>query len=186
MFNDITIFDDSFVFNRLFIVTKTYFDIWRDIEKNIVNIFENQWMFISILSNAKSNVNKIYSFNSKNKQMINKKFDRLHKKDKLIWTNQFTSYDYFVFVIWRTINDKRKNKIIIDIRKLNKINMFDAYFMSLQFDIFFAVMRTFYINVMNCAFFFSSMIDTHVESTQVYCNQSSRKRTMKRNNNEIS
>ena len=154
MFIDITVFDEQFIYNRLFTVTNAYSKIWRDIEKNIVNISENQWMFISILSNAKSNVNKIYFFNSKDKKIINKKFDRFHKKDKLSWTDQFTFYDYSMFVIWRIVNDKRKSKIMINIRDLNKMSMFDVYSMSLQFDIFFVVMSAFYISVMNYASFF--------------------------------
>ena len=76
------------------------------------------------------------------------------KKNKLFWIDQFIFYDYSMFVVWRIVNDKRKNRIIIDIQNLNKINMFNAYSISLQFDIFFVVMNAFYINVMNCVSFF--------------------------------
>ena len=128
---DIIVVDEQFICNRLFTIANAYSKIWRDIEKNIVNISKNQWMFISILLYAKSNVNKINFFNSKNKKIINKEFDRFHKKNKLSWIDQFIFYDYSMFVIWRIVNDKRKSKIMINIRDLNKMSMFDVYFMSL-------------------------------------------------------
>ena len=56
-------------------------------------------MFISIISNAKSFAIKIYSFNSKNKEMMNKEFNRLHEKEKILWTEKFKIYDYSIFVI---------------------------------------------------------------------------------------
>ena len=41
-------------------------------------------MSISTLSDAKSKINKMYSLSSKNKKIVDKKFDRLHKKSKMI------------------------------------------------------------------------------------------------------
>ena len=40
-------------------------------------------MFILTISNAKSLMIKIYSLNSKNEKVMNKKFDRLHKEEKI-------------------------------------------------------------------------------------------------------
>ena len=56
-------------------------------------------MFISTISNAKPFAIKIYSFNLKNKKMIDKKFDRLHKKKKMSCTKEFTIYNYLIFVV---------------------------------------------------------------------------------------
>ena len=41
-------------------------------------------MFISTLSNAKLKTSKVYFLNSKNKQMINEKFNRFYKKEKML------------------------------------------------------------------------------------------------------
>ena len=69
MFNNITIYDDKFVYARLFIVTETYSKIWRDIE-NIMNIFEEDWMIIFIVVNVKSKIVKIYLLSWKTKQLL--------------------------------------------------------------------------------------------------------------------
>ena len=156
--NDIIIYDDISTYNRLFIVAKIFFDIWRNNE-NIVNISKKNWMSISIVTNVKTNASKIYFFESKNRAIINKKFDRLHVENKINWITKFTSYEYFVFVIWKTIHvfdkfSKRKNKIVVNIRKLNKISMFDAYSMILQNNIIILIMNSFYIFFMNATFFF--------------------------------
>ena len=57
-------------------------------------------------------------------------------------------------MVWRTINGERKGRVVVDIRGLNKISMFDAYFMSLQFDILSAVIDCSYISMMDCVDFF--------------------------------
>ena len=134
MSNNITIYDDSSTYNRIFTIIDAYFNVWKSTNE-IVNVFKNQWMIIFILFDAKSNSAKIYSHNFQNKKFVDEKFDRLHKQKKLNWTNEATSYAYFCFVVWKTINIfekslERKNKMIINIKNLNKISMFDAYFMT--------------------------------------------------------
>ena len=153
MFNDVIIFDDVFAYARLFTIMKFFLKIWRNIN-DTVNVSKSQWMFILTILNAKSLAIKIYSLNSKNKKMINKKFDWLHEKEKMSWTKRFTIYNYSIFVVWRIVNDERKEKIMIDIRKLNKIFEFDAYSMFFQLNVTAAVMSASYISVMNCASFF--------------------------------
>ena len=156
--NDITIYDNVSIYDRFFVVADAYFDIWRD-NKNIVNISKKNWMSISTITKTKSNAFKIYFLKSKNRTIIDKEFDRLHVESKMSWITEFTLYDYFCFVIWKIVHvsdksSKRKNKIIINIRELNKIFMFDAYLMTLQSDIIISVMNSFYISFMNVVFFF--------------------------------
>ena len=83
MSNEIIVFGDSSVYNRLSTVAKVYSEIWRDID-DTVNVSKEQWMSISILSDAKPKINKVYSLSSKNKKVVDKEFDRLHKKGKMI------------------------------------------------------------------------------------------------------
>ena len=51
------------------------------------------------------------------------------------YTFNFTSFDWSIFVIWRIVNNEQKKRVVIDIRKLNKIIVIDFYFLSLQIDI---------------------------------------------------
>ena len=153
MFNDFIIFDNIFTYTRLFIIVKFFFKIWRNMN-DTMNVSKFQWMFISTILKTKSPAIKMYSFNSKNKKMIDKKFDRLHKKEKMSWTEKFTIYDYSIFVVWRIVNDERKERIMINIRKLNKIFKFNAYLMFFQSNVIAAIMSASYIFIINCAKFF--------------------------------
>ena len=118
---------------------------------------------ILLIFRKKLNVNLNHSKNKikrfKNFAIIDKKFNRLHVENKINWITKFTSYDYFYFIIWKTIHvsnksSKRKKRIVINIRELNKISMFDAYSMILQNDIIISIMNSSYISFMNAISFF--------------------------------
>ena len=98
MFNEITIFDHFFVYNILSIVAEIYFEIWRN-TNDIVDVSKKKWISISTISNVKSNANKIYSLNSKNRKVVDKEFDRHHNNDKMSWTTKSTLYKYSIFVV---------------------------------------------------------------------------------------
>ena len=156
--NDIIIYDDEFAYNRLFTTANFFSNIWRDSE-NIVNISKKNWMSISTMTNAKLNSSKIYFLKSQNRAIIDKKFDRLHVENKMNWITKFTSYDYFCFVIWKTIyfsnkSLKRKERVVINIQNFNKISMFDVYSMILQNDMIIFVMSSLYISLINAISFF--------------------------------
>ena len=162
--NGITVFGDSSAYNRLSTVAEAYPEIWRD-TGGTVNVPEEQWMPIPTLPDAKPETNKVYPLSPEDKKVVDKEFDRLHKEGKMAWTSQPTPYGYPVFVVWRTVNGQRKGRVVVDIRGLNKISMFDAYPMPLQSDILSAVIGCPYISVMDCAGFFHQwlvrMMDRH-------------------------
>ena len=97
---------------------------------------------------------KIYSLNTRNKELIDVIFDKLHEFDKLNWIEKFTSFNYFVFCVWKNINDEKKKRIIVDIRRLNVIIQFDVYSFSLQIEMIFVVFECQYIIVIDCSTFF--------------------------------
>ena len=116
-------------------------------------------MSMNIIFDAKSNSTRVFKLDKQNRDIIDKKFDELHKQKKINWITQFISYAYSCFVIWRTIylfdkSSKRKSKIVVDIRDFNKIIQFDVYFMQLQFDLIFVVVECIYINIFDCTSFF--------------------------------
>ena len=159
LFNDIIIYDDNYVVVKLFIVTKIYFNIWQKKIIDTINISEKKWMSINIMSKIKFDSTRVFKFDKQNRDVIDKKFDELHRQEKMNWTTQFISYEYFCFVIWRTIHllektSKRKNKIVVDIREFNKIIQFDAYFMQLQSNFISTIIDCLYINIFDCINFF--------------------------------
>ena len=91
----------------------------------------------------------MYSFEIRDKELVNKEFDKLHKTNKLKWIVNPIKFDYFIFIAWRDIFQKRKNKIVTNIKKLNAITEFNIYFMFLQFNIIVLCANCMYINIIN-------------------------------------
>ena len=127
-------------------------------------------MSINLKSDAKIAVAKIYSLESKEKQIVNQKFDKLYSQERMQYSFKSTTYDYFVFVIWRTIfisdqESMKKKRVVVDIRALNKIAEIDTYSMSLQFDIIFSMIECEYISTIDATTFFHQwlikLLDRH-------------------------
>jgi hypothetical protein len=142
-----------------FLSVITEFNIWEEHDISVVISSENH-MSINLKSNWADKIksNRIYSLRSNERVIIDEIFDNLHFKEKMKWFTNSTSFDYLVFVIYRTImkNDKstRKNRAVIDIRKLNAIIVIDAYLMSTQTNIIVAVTKCLYISVVNALRYF--------------------------------
>ena len=116
-------------------------------------------MSIDLISNVKMQISKLYLLNKRNQKFVDKKFDKFHNQDKMSWIIKTTSHEYSIFVIWRIVQlfnkkSKRKNRVVIDIRDLNKIIESNNYSMQLQFDITLIVQNCLYIIIVNCSEFF--------------------------------
>ena len=114
-------------------------------------------MKISLKSNWEKRIfdkTKIYSLNKKNREFVDEIFDKLHESDRFSWTNESIFFSYFVFCVWKEINDKKKNRSIVNIRDFNAIIQSNVYFLFLQFNIISVVIDCQYIIVLNCSTFF--------------------------------
>ncbi len=156
--NDVTIYENKDVVNKfLSIVMK--FNIWKKHDTSVVISSKNH-MSITLKFDWADKIksNKIYSLRSKERIIVNEIFDNLHDKEKMKWFTNFTSFEYSIFVIYRTVmkDDKltRKDRAIIDIKELNAIIMIDVYFMSAQTNIIVAIAECLYIFVMNVLKYF--------------------------------
>ena len=113
LFNNVTIhnFFDNAV--KVFIkFVHEFFSLW--INQEFVNLFEQNWMKISLKANWKFKIKnkvKMYFVEIKNRIVINETFNKLHKKNKLSWINEFTLFNFSCFVIWQdsTENKKKQN-----------------------------------------------------------------------------
>jgi hypothetical protein len=156
--NDVIVYKNKDVVNK-FLLTVTKFNIWKKHDILIVISSKNH-MSIFLKSDWADKIksNKIYFLRSKERVIVNEIFDNLHDKEKMKWFTNFTSFEYSIFVIYKTImkDDKftRKDRAIIDIRKLNAIIVIDVYFMSVQTNIIVAVAECLYIFVMNVLEYF--------------------------------
>ena len=97
---------------------------------------------------------KVYSFEIKNRKLINRTFDELHKIDKMNWINQSTLFSYSIFCVWKTIKNERKERVVINIKNLNVITQSNAYFFSLQSNIIILVRKCSFISIIDCFNFF--------------------------------
>lgn len=65
--------------------------------------------------------------------MIDEKFDKMHVQRKMSWSEEFIFFVFPIFVVYKIVYvdpDKipeRKRRIVVNIRGLNKIIIFDNY-----------------------------------------------------------
>ena len=70
------IYENNKIVHILSSLITEFEDVFIDIE-NIINISENQWMFISLKSEIKTKSLKVYSLDHKNKEVVDVIFDKL-------------------------------------------------------------------------------------------------------------
>ena len=70
------------------------------------------------------------------------------------WIVIVTVFSFSCFVIWKTILKKRKDRVIVNIRALNKITILNVYSMSSQADILIAIKNIKFIFTIDAVNFF--------------------------------
>ena len=133
--NEIIIYEISNIVNQFEILINEFSLLWDDYE-NAVNISKHRWMQVSLKFDIKMFTTvKVYFLESKNCEVVNKILNKLHSQEKLFWTENHTSSEYSVFVVWQNVveNDKiiKKKQLIVNLWNLNKITKSDFYFISL-------------------------------------------------------
>ncbi len=152
--NDIIVYEMFKTRQQLFEIAKKY-SLWDKSENIVIKILENEWMSITLKFDVKIETAKMYSMSSKERELINETFDKLHNQEKMHWIKKFTAHEALVFVIWRQMSDdERKKRVVINIRDLNKIVEFDSYSMFFQTNIINAVTDAKYISMIDAAAFF--------------------------------
>ena len=155
--NDIMIYESQTNVSIIKIVIKKKSLLWKNHE-NMMDMSKKMWMKIFLINNwwkiYKAKQAKFYHLNKKNKEMMDKKFNKYHEQKQLNWTKTETFFTFSMFIIWKMINDEKKNQMIIDIQTLNKIIMFDVYLLSLQTEIITLLRNKKYILIINCFKFF--------------------------------
>ena len=97
----------------------------------------------------------MYLLKTRDRKLIDDTFNKLHVIEKLSWTIESISFNYSFFCVWKTnVNEKKKKRVIIDIRSLNVIIQSDVYSLFLQSNIIQLIIDCEYIIVINVAFFF--------------------------------
>lgn len=155
LFNEIMLYDDKKIVQAYVEFIEKIFTLWRD--EDFIDIAEKQWMKISLRQDWQTQIlrkAKIYFMSIQDKKILNETFDDLHRKERLKWITSFISFFYSVFIAWRTVNEIRKNRAVIDIRELNKLILFDVYLLSLQFEIISDLIDCTHISILDVVTFF--------------------------------
>ena len=168
LLSKITIYDDFNVRDKLVNVIDNYSNLWNDNEF-IVKISVNEWMSIEIIFESKIETTKVYSLDFVDRKLVDEVFDKLHAQNKMKYIFQLIAHDYSIFAIWKNVfefnESKWKERVMIDIRDLNKITLTDFYSMSFQTDIIFSVTNCKFISIFDVAEFFHQwlvkIIDRH-------------------------
>jgi len=90
----------------------------------------------------------------KDRELIDEVHDKLHDQQRMEWSQEPSPFGFPVFVVWKNVEGKRKGRVVVDIRGLNKITLTDAYPMPLQTDITSAVAGCQYITTVDATSFF--------------------------------
>ena len=149
-------FNDDEIVRNLRQIMKVFSNLWKNIDFVIMN--QKQWMRIFLKFDWKTHINdkiKMYFLKTRDRKLIDNIFDELHVIEKLSWIIESTFFNYLLFCVWKTdVNEKKKKRVIIDIRNLNVIIQSNVYLLSLQSNIIWLITNCEYIIVINVTFFF--------------------------------
>ena len=78
----------------------------------------------------------------------------------MTWSKQLTLFSYSVFVIWKDTFKRRKGRVVVDIRELNKIADTNFYSLSLQSEIISLLLRYTYLFIIDAVGWFHQFLVT--------------------------
>lgn len=133
-------------------------EIWTD-NGQTVDIPEEEWMPIPLKADADPKPCRVYPLGQKDREVVDETFDKMHQQGKMTWSNQPTKFSYPVFVVWRDMpNGKRKGRVVVDIRGLNKVTESDSYPMPLQSEVINTVAGYRYISTVDAMGYFHQFL----------------------------
>lgn len=82
-------------------------------------------------------------------------FDKMHRLGRLKFMSEHTLFSFPVFVVWKLdAKGKRKDRVVVNIWKLNKMIFPDFYPLLLQSEIIVNILKCTNLAVLDAAFFF--------------------------------
>ena len=97
---------------------------------------------------------RVYPLGKADKQVIDEQFNKLHTQDRIEWITAVIPFSFPYFVIWKETSTGRKDRVVIDIRALNKITIPDTYLVPSQAKILVLIRNASYISIVDAASFF--------------------------------
>ena len=98
---------------------------------------------------------RIYPLGNEAQRVVDNTFDEIHKQGRLQYTTEPTPFSFPVFVIYKTDHQgRRKDRAVVDIRKLNELVLPNSYPFPLQSEIIVNVQGCTKLSVLDIALFF--------------------------------
>ncbi|KAF7852733.1 hypothetical protein EAF04_010926 [Stromatinia cepivora] len=160
--NGVTAFGDAIQRSQLQEIVQSESTLWEE-HQGFAFAPEGEELEIELCEDWESKFRpgkaKVYSAGREDQALIDQTFDKLHHQRRLKWTKKPSPFSFPVFVIWRYVIDskgvvKKKGRVVVDIRALNRITNPDAYPIPTQADIIAAVAGCPFISTIDCASFF--------------------------------
>ena len=134
--------------------------IWED-TGDTIDLPEDEWLQVPITTDWQSSSaklgHKVYPLTPEARKLVDEKFNHMHTQGKMSWTQEPTPFAFPVFVVYKTVYvgpdkiPKRKGRVVVDIRGLNKITISDNHPLPLQDDIVTSVQGCTFISVVDCS-----------------------------------
>jgi hypothetical protein len=138
-------------------MVKDFEQLFTDYGK-VANIPEEDWLTMPLVSDWQTSdakmAHKVYPLRPKDREFLDEVHDKLHQQGRMEWTQKPTPSGFPVFVVWKEVDGKRKGRVVVDIRGLNKVTVADAYPLPLQTDVTSAVAGCYFISVVDASAFF--------------------------------
>ena len=99
-------------------VVNHYPHLWED-NSNVADIPEEEWMEIPLLENwqelYKPGQAKVYPLGTKDCEIVDDSFEKLHRQGRMEWTSQATPFTYPCFIVWKDTPTGKKGCVVVDI-----------------------------------------------------------------------
>ena len=102
-----------------------------------------------------TNKAKVYPLEIKDREVVDKTFDKMHRQGRLEFTTQATPFSYPIFIVWKTLlNSSRKGRAVVDIRGLNNLIVPNVYLVPLQLEVIVRLIGYTHIAIIDVILFF--------------------------------
>jgi len=124
-----TMFGDSNEVQQLGILVSEFQDVFTDSGDPVI-IPKEDWLSIPLVPNWEKVdtklTHRVYPMGPKDRELIDKVHDKLHEQSRMEWCREPSLFGFPVFVVWKNVEGKRKGRVVVDIRGLNKVALTDA------------------------------------------------------------
>lgn len=98
---------------------------------------------------------EVYPVGNEAQQLVDKNFDEMYCLSRYKFINEHIPFSFPIFIVWKANTEgKKKERVMVDIQKLNEIVLSNSYPLSLQLEITANVQGCIILAALDAASFF--------------------------------